>query len=164
MADQEESEVYLSGTHIRQWKADYEALLAERATLAGQMAELQQKQNAVNTNIQNLANKLRLAIPFAPGLSEWLEDQDFNLSPETTALTDAILKALMQIPPGHQIQPVQIQGLVPRFGYPQQKLQANPNYLYIALRRLVVRGFVEEPMKGTYRLTQPGRTQAQQRR
>jgi hypothetical protein len=165
MSDPNETEVYLSAAHIREWKADYEAALTERSVLAGQLIKLQQNQQAVVERIQSLANKLRAAIPFAPELSEWLEEQDFNRSAENLALPDAILKVMVRIFPANAHVPGhQIHQHLPQVGYPPQKLQATPNYLGIALKRLVARGLLQEAQKGQYGLTQPGRVHAQQLR
>ena len=158
-------EVYLSTSLIREWKAEYEAAVSERNALVVQIHELQQKQSAFDAKIQSLTNKIKSATPFAPDLSEWLEEQSFNQSNETLALPDAILKLMIRIFPmnGH-VQAFQIQQHLPQVGYPQQKLSATPNYLGIALKRLVGRNLLAESPKGQFRLTTQGRMHAQQLR
>lgn len=164
MADQEQpDEVYLSAQLIRQWMAEYTTLLAERTSLSAQQIELQRKMNEVGSKIQVLGNKLRAAAPFSPKILEWMQEQEFDQI-ENVALTDAILKALLRIPPGSAMNRNILQNTVPQLGYPAQKLQANPNYLYIALKRLADRNLITEAPPGHFSLTGPGRVEAQTKR
>jgi hypothetical protein len=160
MSDQDD-EVYLSAKHIREWKADYEASINEASVIAAQINELQAKHAQIASKIQGLKQKIHLAIPFSPGLGEWIQEQEFNSSGDNVTLTKAILKSLAQIPPGHPMPRQNIPMLVPRFGYPQQKLNSNPNYLYIALKRLTDRKLLEEMPGGNYKLTDVGRIESQ---
>jgi hypothetical protein len=160
MSDQDD-EVYLSAKHIRDWKADYEASINEASVVSAQITELQAKQTQLASKIQGLKQKIHSAIPFSPSLGEWMQEQEFDSSGDNTTLTKAILKTLAQVPVGHPMNRGNIPGMVPRFGYPQQKLSSNPNYLYIALKRLTDRKLLEEMPGGNYRLTDMGRMEAQ---
>lgn len=164
MAEQPENEVYLSAQHIREWKGEYEALITERSTLNAQITELQGKQGEVSAKIASIGQKLQLAIPFSPGLSEWIQEQEFSATPDNVTLTNAILKAFLRVPGGHAMPRQNIAHYLPQVGYPAQKLQANPNYLYIALKRLVDRKLIEEAHSGHFRLTNEGRMAAQKQR
>lgn len=164
MAD-EKDEIYLSSGQIREWQIEYETLGNELVQLMEQAKVINQRQQSVNQKIQSLAHKIRLAVPFAPALAEWLEEQNFNQSAETLALPDAILKVMIRAFPMNPHVPLNmIQSQLPQFGYPPQKLHATPNYLGIALKRLVARSLLVEPVKGQYGLTQAGRAYAQQLR
>jgi DNA-binding PadR family transcriptional regulator len=48
---------------------------------------------------------------------------------------------------------------VHQYGYPQQKLQANPNYINIALKRLIDRRLIYEGPSGHYAITDAGRAE-----
>lgn len=159
--DAADDEIYLSAKHIRDWKADYEASVNEASAIATQIQELQAKQSQLANKILVLKQKIHSAIPFSPSLGEWIQEQEFNSSGDNVTLTKAILKSLAQLPLGHAMNRQQIPQLVPRFGYPPQKLNANPNYLYIALKRLADRKLVEEVPGGSFKLTETGRTEAQ---
>lgn len=163
MTDQpNDDEVYLSAQLIRQWQAEYSQLLTERASLTDQQAEIQKRMNEVASKIQSLGNKLRAAAPFSPKILEWMQEQEFE--PENVALTDAILKALLRTHPNQRINRNMLQQLVPQAGYPANKLQANPNYLYIALKRLADRNLIIEDPPGHFQLTGTGRVEAHTKR
>jgi hypothetical protein len=162
MTENEEDRVYLSAKDIRQWKDEYAALIAERMALANEFTDLQKRQTDVGNRIAALGQRLRQAVPFSPELAAWLEDQDFNL-PENVALTDAILKSLLRTHLNAPMQRQAIQQMVPQLGYPAQKLQSNPNYLYIALKRLSDRNLIVEAPPHHFRLTDQGRAEASKR-
>lgn len=159
----EDDEIYLSAKHIRDWKADYEASVTEASAIAAQITDLQSKHTQLTSKVHGLRTKIQLAIPFSPGLGEWIQEQEFNSSGDNVTLTKAILKSVAQIPGGHPMNCQTITAQVPRFGYPPQKLNSNPNYLYIALKRLTDRKLLEEiqPGSGNFRLTNEGRMEAQ---
>jgi hypothetical protein len=161
MADQE-NEVFLSTQHIQQWMNEYSSLVSERTNLTTRQEELQKKLVMIGNDIQDVYHKLRAAIPFYPKIGEWLQEQEF--ASESTALTDAILKALAQLPPGHPVNRAVIQQSVPQFGYSSQKLQANQNYMYIALKRLMDRKLINEIAPSHFVLTNAGRAEAAQKR
>jgi len=155
--------VYLSEKLIRQWMDEYVSLNAERARLIAQVAELQKKIGELQPIIQNLNNKIRAAVPFSPKVAEWIEEQESN-SPDNIALTDAILKSLLRVMnPTVALQRVTLQGTVTQLGYPEHKLQANPNYIYIALKRLIDRKLIMEEPAHHFRLTDAGRVEAEQK-
>jgi seryl-tRNA synthetase len=164
MLDREaEDLVYLSERLIRQWMDEYVSLNAQRARLIAQVDELQNKINELHPIIQNLNTKIRAAVPFSSKVGEWIEEQEAN-SPDNIALTDAILKTLLRVTnPTVALQRSTLQTSVAQFGYPAHKLQANPNYLYIALKRLIDRKLIMEEPAHHFRLTDTGRAEAQQK-
>jgi hypothetical protein len=160
----EKDEVYLSERLIREWMEQYVTLNAERVSLIAQVSVLQTKIDELLPIIQNLNNQLRAAIPFSPKVAEWLEEQEDN-SPDSAALTDAILKTLLRVTnPTVALQRTTLQSTVTLHGYPVHKLQANPNYLYIALKRLMGRGLIVEEPDHHFRLTEAGRSEAEQKK
>jgi hypothetical protein len=163
MSDSNDNEVYLSAAQIREWKNEYETLITERNKLAQEIGEMQQRQNKVIAGIGLLNHKLKLAVPFAPGLADWIEEQNFIGSSEEVALPDAILKVMARVFPNNpHVMMAMIHQHLPNVGYQLQKLQQTPNYFGIALKRLVARGLIAEHQKGQYGLTQQGRMHAQQ--
>ena len=161
---QEEDEVYLSERLIRQWMEKYVSLNGERIRLIAKVDEFEKKISELLPVIQELSNKLRAAVPFSPKLTEWLEEQDDN-SPENIALTDAILKSLFRVTNATvSLQRATLQNTVTQLGYPAHKLQANPNYLYIALKRLMDRKLIMEEPAHHFRLTEAGRAEAEQKK
>jgi len=164
MLDREaENEIYLSEKLIRQWMDDYVLRNAERARLVAQVEELQNKISELHPIIQNLNSKIRAAVPFSPKVAEWIEEQEAN-SPDNIALTDAILKALLRVMnPTTSLQRATLQSTVTQLGYPEHKLQANPNYIYIALKRLIDRKLIMEEPAHHFRLTDAGRVEAEQK-
>lgn len=157
----DENEVLLSAKLVRDWKAEYEALTAEQSALVTHINDLQKQHTELGNKAQKVMAKIYGAVPFLPELSQWIQEQQFNSSGDNATLTKAILKSLAQFPPGHAMNRQQIPQQVQRFGYPQQKLTANPNYLYIALKRLTDRKLLEEVLGGSFRLTETGRMEAQ---
>jgi seryl-tRNA synthetase len=161
---QKEDQVYLSEGLIRQWMEEYVSLTAERTRLVAHLDELHKKLDELLPTIQNLNNKIRAAVPFSPRLAEWIEEQEDN-SPDNIALTDAILKTLLRVTnPTVALQRATIQSTVTQFGYPAHKLQANPNYIYIALKRLMDRKLIMEEPAHHFRLTDAGRVEAEQKK
>ena len=161
---QKEDAVYLSEKLIRQWMDEYVSLKGERIRLIAQVDEFQKKIDELLPLIQNLDQKLRAAVPFSPKLAEWLEEQEDN-SPDNIALTDAILKSLYRVTnPTVALQRATLQNTVTQLGYPAHKLQANPNYLYIALKRLMDRKLIMEEPAHHFRLTEAGRAEAEQKK
>jgi len=159
-----EDEVYLSEELIRRWMDEYVTLNTERIRLIAQIDELQEKKDELLPAIQNLNNKIRAAIPFSPKVAEWLEDQE-DSSPENIALTDAILKALLRVTnPTVALHRATLQSTVTQLGYPAHKLQANPNYIYIAIKRLMDRKLITEEPAHHFRLTDAGRIEAEKKR
>jgi hypothetical protein len=161
MADEKrDPEVLLTRQHIHQWMDEFSALLAERVEISKKQEEMQHRSNVVGQNIQMLHHRLLAVAPFYPSIVEWLKEQEI-VSPDGVALTQAILRVLQQIPNQAAMNRLNIQQLVPQFGYPAHKLQANQNYMNIALKRLVDRRLVEEfpASSGHYRITDAGRTE-----
>jgi len=155
--------VYLSEKLIRQWMDEYVSLNAERVSLIAQVEELQKTIGELLPIIQNLNSKIRAAVPFSPKVAEWLEEQEAN-SADNIALTDAILKALFRVTnPTVALQRATLQSTVTQLGYPAHKLQANPNYIYIALKRLIDRKLIMEEPAHHFRLTDAGRVEAEQK-
>ena len=160
---EQENEVYLSENLIREWMDGYVSLNAERVRLIAQVEELQRKISELVPVIQNLNNKIRAAVPFSPKVAEWIEEQEAN-SADNVALTDAILKSLIRVTnPTVAVQRATLQSTVTQLGYPAHKLQANPNYIYIALKRLIDRGLIMEEPAHHFRLTDAGRVEAEQK-
>ena len=187
----ENSTVYLSEPMICGWQDEYVSLAAARTELTAQVSEMNKKVGEIDTKLTELIQKIRAAVPFNPTLGEWVQEQEFEAQPDNVALTDAILKAFLRfpqaavvhaaarhhrLPPGLRQQIVnqpppapptinrqQIVQILPSVGYPAQKLNANPNYLYIALKRLLKRELIEEPSPGQFRITPKGRMEAQKR-
>jgi hypothetical protein len=161
---QAEDEVYLSEQLIRQWMDEYVSLNAERVRLIAQVDEFQKQIGELLPVIQNLDNKIRAAVPFSPRVARWIEDQEDN-SPDNIALTDAILKALLRVTnPTVALQRTTLQTTVTQLGYPAHKLQANPNYFYIALKRLIDRKLIMAEPAHHFRLTDTGRMEAEQKK
>jgi hypothetical protein len=160
MSDQDD-EVYLSAKHIRDWKAEFEALTIEQSGVSVQINSLQKRHTELANKIQSLRQKLHLAIPFSPSLGEWIQEKEFDATPDNVTLTDAILKAIVRFQVANRNM---LQQNVQQFGYPAQKLQSNPNYLYIALKRLKDRKFIEEAPPDQFRLTSAGQAEAAQKR
>jgi hypothetical protein len=158
-ATPDEGQIFLSEKRVQQWKDEYIRLLGEQRTLAVQSKELQNKQTAVNNQINEIGHKLRSAIPFSPPLSEWMTEQEIDRG-ENIPLTTAILKSLLRVPVGHRMNRMAVQQTVPQLGYSPQKLQATPNYLHIALKRLLERKLIIENPAGSYLLTEAGRAEA----
>ena len=161
---QKDDAVYLSEKLIRQWMDEYVSLKGERIRLIAQVDEFQKKIDDLLPLIQNLDQKLRAAVPFSPKLAEWLEQQE-DSSPDNIALTDAILKSLLRVTnPAVSLQRATLQNTVTQLGYPAHKLQANPNYLYIAIKRLMDRKLIMEEPAHHFRLTEVGRVEAEQKK
>ena len=159
---QAENEIYLSDELIRQWMDEYVSRNAERIRLIAQVEELQKKISELLPVIQQLDNKIRAAVPFSPKVLEWIEEQEAN-SADNIALTDAILKSLHRVTnPTSSLQRATLLNIVTQVGYPAHKLQANPNYIYIALKRLIDRKLIIEEPAHHFRLTDDGRVAAEQ--
>jgi hypothetical protein len=159
MADSDPNEVLLTVEQIRQWMDEYKAIGAERARLNAVLEETQKGLSETDTKLITIAKKLRLAAPFYPKISEWLEEEEFN-TPDSVALTLAILTALAHHPVNTSISRNVLQQTVGQFGYPPQKLLANPNYLSIALKRLITRQLIEEAAAQHFKITPVGRAEA----
>jgi hypothetical protein len=139
------------------------SLNAERARLIAQADELRKKISDLLPIIQNLDTKIRAAVPFSAKVADWIEDQEAN-SPDNIALTDAILKSLLTVMnPTTSLQRATLISTVTQLGYPEHKLQANPNYIYIALKRLIDRKLIMEEPAHHFRLTDQGRLEAEQK-
>lgn len=156
MPDEEDNQVYLSSQHVRQWMTEYSEAIDARIGLQTQANEIQQKVNELTTKIQALGTKLKSAMPFEPKIAEWMTEREFDAT-ENIPLTNAILRGLFRIPLGQFVQRNQIHSLVQQVGYPLQKLQANQNYLYIALKRLTDRKLIVEQQNGYFAITETGR-------
>jgi hypothetical protein len=154
-------EIYLSAKIVRQWMADYTSLIAQRAALGQQITELQSKQNQVVQKISEVTSKLYGAGQLLEPVRDWIIEQEFNAQPDNTTLPKAILTVLSRTPGGHPVPRQNIQSLIAGAGYPQQRLQQNPNYLYIALKRLLDRKLIQEGPAAHYQLTNDGRAEAQ---
>jgi hypothetical protein len=157
----DEGQIFLSEKLIQQWKVEYVSLFGERNQLSEQLKEVQSKQNVVTAKIQEIGNKLRSATAFSPPLAEWMIEQEVE-SAENIPLTTAILKALLRLHQNQAMNRNNLQVLVPQLGYPAQKLQANPNYIYIAIKRLLERKppLIREHPPGHYMLPPEGRAEA----
>ncbi len=158
----DEGQIFLSEKLIQQWKTEYLSLFNQRNTLAQQVREVQAQQLQVNNKIQEIGNKLRGASQFLPSLGEWIIEQDIESTAENISLTTAILKALARHAPHVAVNRNTLQTTVPQLGYPAQKLQANQNYMYIAIKRLLERKppLIKENPPGHYSLTNEGRAEA----
>lgn len=95
---------------------------------------------------------------FVPEVSSWLKEQQELLrqkeereAPDDVALTEAIVRVLTARGPARPVTRERLRAYLPNFGYSTTKIQANPNYLYIALKRLVDRGIIVEGPTG-YRI------------
>jgi seryl-tRNA synthetase len=162
-SSQREDEVYLSDKLIRQWMDEYVSLDGERRRLTAQVSELQEKISELLPVIQTLDDKIRAAAAFSPKLAQWIEEQEDN-SPDNVALRDAILKSLLMVTNSTvALQKSTLQSAVSQLGYPAQKLQTNPDYLHMALRRLRDRKLIVEEPADHFRLTDAGRVEAKKK-
>jgi hypothetical protein len=164
MTENAEDTVYLSEQLIRRWQDEYVGLASERADVTTQVDQLNKRVTEINGKLTALQNKLKSAVPFNPKLIEWLQEQEFMAQPENVALTDAILKVFLRFPAPQQIPRQNFNNILPAVGYSPQRLQANPTYLYIALKRLIVRELIEEPTPGQFRITNKGREEAMKKK
>jgi hypothetical protein len=138
---------FLTAEHVENWKAERASFVDQQNKLKEQLAVIQQKIAQCATEIAQREQMLRQAIPFVPDLADWFESMD----PEAIALTDAIKRAL-HMHRGQALNREIIKQLLPRVGYAVAKLNANPNYFYTALKRLVIRNEIMEAPPGHFRL------------
>jgi hypothetical protein len=151
-------DILLSAELIKQWIEQYESLSGRKDEITKKIQELNGEAQQISNELVGLQHKMATARPFSRRLQEWLQQQEDN-NPETIALTDAILKTLLKFPPGAMINREHIKSFVSQTGYPSAKLQANPNYFYIALKRLTDRGLIAEAPPGNFKLTDAGRAE-----
>jgi hypothetical protein len=137
------SDVLLSKEDIEGWKREWEGIDDNIANAEARVQELR-------TRKIKLAQLLRGAMVFAPGLENWIHLQEASRplgGPQDTsddvALTDAILSVLRHRFP-LSVSREEIRLELPAHGYPTEKIQNNPNYLYTALGRLVRSGKIVE--------------------
>lgn len=123
----------LTYEHIEKWKEEF-------VDIADKMAEHRLKLHELGLELEKLHSMLTAASPFAPGLQNWIDQQQVNRT--TISLTDAIQKVLENSPLGMERD--EIKKRVLTVGYPEVKMNSSPNYFYTALRRLVERGAVAE--------------------
>jgi hypothetical protein len=134
-----ENKVFLSSEHIKVWQD-------ERMTLAAELVSIDERTRLLRARIEEIDKMLQSAAIFVPALKEWLE----SISPEDAALTEAILKTLRARAVGTTLSRDGIKARLPQHGYPASKLEANPNYLYTAMKRLIDRGLIVERTPGGY--------------
>jgi hypothetical protein len=148
MSDQDanESNILLRVSDITGWKAEWESMDDAIQEAEARVKQLRRRRSELSTLLTG-------AVAFAPDLKNWLEEQEQKRlereardAPEDLALTDAILKILKK--QGKATRDV-IRGHLPGAGYAIQKIQANPNYLYTAIARLIARDKIEETAPGT---------------
>jgi predicted nuclease with TOPRIM domain len=138
---------FLTAEHVEQWKAERSNFADRLSALKGQVEQINAEMTQITAEIAKRDQMLRNAVPFVPGLAEWLD----SIDPETIALTDAI-KRVLQMHHGQPLNREIIKQILPRTGYVTQKLNANPNYFYTALKRLVDRQQIIESPPGHFRL------------
>ena len=139
-----EVKVFLSSSDVELWKAD-------RARIVGEITEATAKIEALRADLNTLDKKMKAAILFVPDLEEWLDEEtERQMGQEAVALTDAIKKVLAI----NILRPVprdEIKLQLSKVGYSTEKLRANPNYFYIALKRLVERNEITEAKPGFFK-------------
>ena len=128
------------------WKTQRDFLILEQTKSLEQQKVIAKRLAEMSSELQILDKNLVAAATLAPELEEQLQDV---LVPEEPALTDAIVKVLQQKPEG--VDREYIRGRLPVVGYATAKLDKNPNYLYIALKRLINRRRIEEN-EGKFRI------------
>jgi hypothetical protein len=164
MPENTENEIYLSAQLVREWQDEYVALTSHRTDLTREQEALIKQINEANARLGVLLHKIKAAAPFSPKILEWLQEQEFVAQPDNVALTDAILKVFLRFATGIPIPRQNFVNVLPSVGYPAQKLNANPNYLYIALKRLRERELIEEVGgAGHFVITPKGRAEAQKK-
>lgn len=109
--------------------------------LAAELKRVRAQAQNLSAKIDEIDGRLRSAVAFVPALKEWLDAVDFE---DDVALTDAIVAVLKRKPTGRMVPRDEIRRQLPTVGYSSAKLAANPNYFYIALKRLVERGLIVE--------------------
>jgi hypothetical protein len=135
---------------------------AKRVQFAAELVEVQRKIGPLTAAIRQMDNLLKAVAPSFPGLEDWIKENisanplidDTNTTVEDVPLTNAIKRVLMgrREPPGRLTTRERIKVGLPSAGYPLDKINANPNYLYTALKRLVDRGEIIEAPGGNYRI------------
>jgi len=156
VSDENSSEfkVLLSSADVANWQREW-LTIDDRIRLAEkQITELRAAKS-------ELLKKLEGAALFVPEVATWLKEQTEHLrlkeekeAPDDVALTDAIVRVLRTRtnPARPTMARDRIRAYLPAAGYPTAKIQANPNYLYVALKRLADRGIILESPAGHYKM------------
>lgn len=132
-----EIKVILSSGHIKEWQDEW-------LNMDARIKEAEAKVTELHARKKEIYEKLRAAMLFAPEIGEWIRQQEEVNASEDTALTDAILKLLTARGAARPLNRELVRRKLPAYGYPEDKLIKNPNYLYVALSRLKERGRVKE--------------------
>lgn len=124
-----------------------------RATLVAQRRELLDQVAPLTAEIADIDNKTAAAMLIAPSVADVFFKAD--AVDDAVQLPDAILEALKIPPiPTPGITREQIKQRLPMVKYDVSRLQANPNFLHIALKQMVERKQLVE--KGSrFRLVEP---------
>lgn len=95
-------------------------------------------------------------IAAAAVLSHVVDEMKQELEAESgkVPLTKAIVDVLTTVFPGRPVDRNLLKKSVTRVGYPVDRLNTNPNYLYIAIRRLLDRDLIKEEPEGHFVLKQ----------
>jgi hypothetical protein len=124
----------------------------ERMQLAEQIREEDEKVSALRVELAKVDDRLRAAMLFVPELQDWFDQEDEKqMGQEVVPLTDAIIRFLTANK-GRVFPRDTIKANLQNFGYAVTKLNANPNYLYTALKRLIKRDEIVEAPPGHFRL------------
>lgn len=141
-----ENHAILTTEDIRQWQDRFSEISEEIGEARRKIADLEGERSAFEV-------KFKAASLFAPDITQWLSEQ---VPPaEEIALTEAIIKALQTNGP-KSIARDRLKSLLPAAGYAETKLNANPNYLYVAIKRLLTREKIVEVEEGTYKIKPAG--------
>ena len=142
----EGNQVFLSTAHIAEWKAERERIAQEIRDEEAKIGPLRERLAAVD-------EKLRAAVLFVPELEDWLDrEEEKQMGSEAVTLTDAIKVFLSRFGPTQPVARDMIRANLPSVGYDAAKLNANPNYLYTALKRLAARSEIVEGPPGAFKL------------
>jgi hypothetical protein len=146
--------VLLSSTDVANWQREW-------LTIDDRVQAAEQQIVALRAQKAEVTKKLEGAALFVPKVADWLKQQAEYLrlkeeakAPDDVALTDAIVRILRtRVSPARPVMSRdRIRTYLPAAGYPTAKIQANPNYLYIALKRLVDRNVIIESPPGHYKI------------
>jgi hypothetical protein len=145
------SDVLLSRGLVEQWKH-------ELIDMDARILDAQKQVVALQNRKKDLSRKLQSAVAFIPELEGWLKgqasllaEQEAEAAADDVALTDAIVRYLTKRGPARPpASRDRIRNNLPAVGYSNEKITANPNYLYTALKRLVDRKIIKEEPQGHF--------------
>jgi hypothetical protein len=124
----------------------------ERVRISEEIAQILAKTNRLQARLVHINGLLKAAAALRPEIQDWLDSEEEKAMGEEAVVLTTAIKRFLTANKGKPSQREAIKTGLPQHGYPAIKLQANPNYFYTALKRLVKREEILEAPSGAFSL------------